>query len=173
MDRLRRITGRLRYLSRRERVLALFAAICVLALFWPRVRAEYYYLRIVTGRGEQQVTFSLRLQGLGNQAAVPPLLRLLRSDDSFLRDTAARSLARYAGEGVVSVLIQVAESDPDVEVRIASVWSLGELHDPRAMPVLRRIAASDRSVRGNAIDALWKLGPEGRAAAQALLLSEQ
>src|SRR5436309_1686827 len=75
-----------------------------------RLEAEYYYVRIVlarmSGNSGVYVGYSMGLAAFGAPEAIPPMLRLLRSSDSFVRANAARDLADYKDERVVNALMR-------------------------------------------------------------------
>lgn len=119
---------------------------------------------------------ALRHAGPAAAPALPGLGRALQRDDHDLR--------RYAGEVLVAMGPAAAAALPDLAKALEStdrnirwdamriVASLGAVAEPLAEALGR--ALSDPNVRGEAIKALGKLGPSGRAGVPALaaLLAE-
>lgn len=126
-----------------------------------RVRAEYYYLRIKMGDSTSSlVGWFSHLEHMDKSAAVPPLVRLLRDEDPWVRAVAARALQPYHRRNVVVALSKVAGKDPDEQVRRAAIDSLGAIGDPLAVPVLRDLGGKE----GGVYEALGRLGAGGRDA---------
>lgn len=118
---------------------------------------------------------SIVLGQIGERSVAGPLARALRDRDKYVRYGAALSLAAYEyhpadneehawlfaarqeweripalGSASLPVLSALA-SDPDSDVRIMAVKTLGKTRDPGAGPaLLRALADSDRQVRWEA-----------------------
>lgn len=152
-------------MSRRRRSLLLGAAIltCVgVVAAWPRLRAEYYYVRIVLDPDPSEYTrYFSQLENMGRPAAVLPLLRLLHDDNPLNRDIAARRLEQYPTPRVIDALLAAAQ-DPQLEVRIAAVTTLGEIDDARVVSTLRQIIDRNNEVESSyARIALLRLAERG------------
>lgn len=146
----------------RQRKVLLVALAGVSLAACPRVRAEYYYLRLLTalkGPSPQAAHWSMKLDLMDRDGAVAPLLRMLRHDNPWMRTVAAESLGKHRGEKVVRALLEAA-SDPDEAVRAVAIESLGKIGDPLAVSTLRRLMAE----RGVVYTVLGRMGTEGRNA---------
>jgi HEAT repeat protein len=84
-----------------------------------------------------------------------------------VRLSAVADLARWAvsegGDACVALLIELADRDPDLEVRAASVLALADAEAENALPVLLRAAeqADAPRVRQMALIAVGELAPAG------------
>jgi len=97
------------------------------------------------------------LAGMGNPAAVEPIIGLLSDRDDGLRMACARSLGQLRAEAAVPALVKILD-DPDATVRIAVMDALGEIRDPAANPAVLEQLQDDRwQVRAAAALALSKL----------------
>jgi hypothetical protein len=80
-------------------------------------------------------------EALGAQkakAGVPLLLDALKSEDQSLRKNAARSLGRIGDKQAINVLIELARTDPEADMRVTAGRAIGELEHP--MPSLGEVA---------------------------------
>ncbi|NDJ63050.1 MAG: HEAT repeat domain-containing protein [Chloroflexi bacterium] len=77
---------------------------------------------------------------IGTPQAIPPLLRTLREPTTFnnrdARKAAAQALGRVDDISAVRPLIDLLLAERDLDVQREIACSLGELHDPRAIPAL-------------------------------------
>lgn len=112
--------------------------------------------------------------GLGPRAELsldPLLTRIVLDDDPAVRDAAAAALARI-GPGAVPVLIRLVESNsPELQWRAAhALRQIG----PRAETALDALQQATRStdarVRVECLDAIWGIGKEPKAVADALIV---
>lgn len=101
---------------------------------------------------------------LGDPRAVPGLIELLNgNDDAQVRSHAAEALGHIADRRAVDSLIAHL-TDGSAEVRFWSVFALGEIGEPAAVPHLKRLASSDTatlpdlgSVSSEARDAIKRI----------------
>ncbi len=82
---------------------------------------------------------------IGDRRAVDPLLELL--DDFRLRRYAAVSLGQIGDRRALEPLIDHLRSEDHEAIKDGLVRGLGELGDPRAIPVLVRVASEDATVQ--------------------------
>jgi HEAT repeat protein len=94
---------------------------------------------------------------LCDKRAVEPLLKTLtqRSEDERVRSQAAESLGFLKDKRAAGPLI-VALKDPSTEVRFWSAFALGQLGDRRALPQLKRLATTDKTI----LDGWWEVSKE-------------
>lgn len=95
---------------------------------------------------------------LGDAAAVGPLVRALTGESGEVAKAVVRALVRLGPEAVEPLLGVVPTLGP--EGRGYGVRALGELRDPRALPVLLSVLADPDDAAGRA-DAAWALGRLG------------
>jgi hypothetical protein len=94
----------------------------------------------------------------GREAAVPALLPALRDERWQLRAAAARLLGRLGGQEVERSLVVTATVDRVADVRRAAVAGLRSGTHPDAyVPLVKSLAAGERSIRINAVRALGQL----------------
>lgn len=146
------------WLRRRKPILAVGAVLLALFLL-PRLVAECYYFMIVVGE-EEDVYYFERLERMGHSGAVPPLVRLLKNEDSLTREFAAEVLHHYRGKRAVKALMEAAREDLDERVRAAAISSLGKIGDPMALPLLKELGWKD----GRAVWVLPSMGEGGKEA---------
>jgi HEAT repeats len=92
------------------------------------------------------------------------LLEGVRSANACIRAEAAHGLMRYEGAEVLAALLDAAR-DGDAHVRMWAAWSLGELGDPIALPVLDGLTRDRRDfVAVMAAEAVAKIEEAGAAA---------
>jgi hypothetical protein len=109
------------------------------------------------------------LSRLGDRRAVAPLIEALKSDNLYMRFSAAEALGVLGDIAAVEPLI-MALKDPDAYVRISAAEALGKIGDTRAVePLASRLAdwgeGYFRLVCNAAADALKQIGtPEALAA---------
>lgn len=115
----------------------------------PRVHAESAEFEALAGA----------LGALGG-AAVPPLLRLLDSDDKETRRWAAQALGLARDSRAVESLIKRL-GDSRSDARKAAALALGEIGDPRAFdPLVKALANRDQETRRAAAIALGAIGSD-------------
>jgi HEAT repeat protein len=97
--------------------------------------------------GEIRFNAAKLLNELGAEAARSAFIEALGSEDSEMREIAARALGKvgYGEPDAVDRLINTLESDSDEDVRVAAAESLAKLDDPYALPPLGKAAEEDRS----------------------------
>jgi HEAT repeat protein len=96
---------------------------------------------------EVRVSAAYALGLLGDPQAIEPLIQKLddQTEDARVRGTAAEALGDLRDPAGVMPLI-AALNDPSAEVRFWAAFAVGQLGDPRALPQLERLAASDQAV---------------------------
>jgi len=121
----------------------------------------------------------LALGEIGNALAVEPLIKVLNSDDEYVRQEAAEALGKIGDARAVDPLIKMMLSDetqavsalgeigePAVEPLIKvleggnsdAAWALGEIGDTRAVePLINALEDDERTVRHSAAYALGKI----------------
>jgi HEAT repeat protein len=123
----------------------------------PRLRAEYYYLRILNDPYDHHL-FN-RLWFL-RDSATPTLIRLLQHDVYLTRQRAAEGLKRARDPEAVGALLEAARNDSSRSVRDSAILSLGFIGDERALPVLKQLSHENAT----ALEALTRLGTRGERA---------
>ncbi len=115
--------------------------------------------------------FAKGLGARGNDAAVPLLEVLLRSEDSDTRSAAVLALGAV-GSGKAAAALRTALKDPEEEVRAAAAVSLALLGGKDDLPAVRKAVDSrDRDVAVAAWKALALLGDADSREAAAKLLT--
>lgn len=84
---------------------------------------------------------------IGDKRSLEPLLQVLLNphEDSKTRGEAAEALANLNDPRAVDPLIKALQ-DESTEVRFWSAYALGEIGDERAVPELKRLAATDEAI---------------------------
>jgi len=113
--------------------------------------------------------------GSNAKAAVPTLMRLLKSDAKFGRAGAAYVLARIGAQNAIPVLKQTINEKGYDSLQMASAWALVTLKPDNAdfaelaIPHLTNGLTSKRSLaRREAADALGRIGSSAKSAVPAL-----
>lgn len=105
--------------------------------------------------------FSDTLVGYGAKATWP-LLAYIRINHPYETQgvtLALRTLAQINDDQAVGPLLEILEKSSDVEVRIATVYALGELGSPEALPALDALLDDDAwALRAKSASALGGLG---------------
>jgi len=135
----------------------------------PRVRSDQDACRD-EGDGVQSAALNAVLQ-MDADRAVPLLKRVLERRDpesACLRRRAVFMLSQHETAETSGLLVQLAKTDPDPEVRNQAVFWLSQVSAPEAVTALRDILATstDRALQEKAIFALSQ--HEGPTASQAL-----
>ncbi|MGB5770830.1 MAG: HEAT repeat domain-containing protein [Crocosphaera sp.] len=100
------------------------------------------------------------LGNIGNEAAVPVLIKALSDSDSYVRSSAAEALVNIGNEAAVRGLIQ-ALSDSDSDLRWRAAEALGNIGNEAAVRgLIQALSDSDRYVRSSAAQALGNIGNE-------------
>jgi HEAT repeat protein len=141
------------------------AAKALIALGDKRVVPPLIALAQGAGASEQRAAAVYALGFLYDARALAPLVQVLRDrrEDAQLRGHAAEALAYLGHRRAVPALI-AALDDPSPEVRLWSVFALGELGDRRAVAPLERLAATDVTP----VPGWWTVGEEAREALKRL-----
>jgi HEAT repeat protein len=114
------------------------------------------------GTGAESAEYEALAGAIGTlgSEAVPPLLRLLDSDDRETRRWAASALGLTRDSRATEPLIKRL-SDPRSEVRKAAALALGEIADSRAIdPLAAALAGRDHETRRAVVIALGAIGSE-------------
>lgn len=90
--------------------------------------------------------------------AVQPLIVLLDDPNAALRQRAVESLGEIRHQPTVDQLMQMLRADSAVEVRLAAAKALGQLKNPKAVPVLEEALDDEFTVRCRAIVAIGQIG---------------
>jgi HEAT repeat protein len=108
------------------------------------VRTLLDILQSATTDQEHRVAAAYALGFSFDSRAVAPLSRILgdRVQGARLRGYVAEALGYLGDVTAVGALIR-ALSDPSAEVRYWAAFALGQIGDRRALPRLRKLAASD------------------------------
>ncbi len=80
---------------------------------------------------------------LQDPRAVEHLKRLLKDENSFVRQEAVLSLGLLRTQEAVNEIIDVLEKDKDAQVRQSAVVALGYIGDKKVVPVLTKILKSE------------------------------
>ena len=100
------------------------------------------------------------IEVLGNieeQAALDPLIELLKDPNDEIRANSAWSLGKLQNKKALESLI-IMLNDECPEVRENAAWALGKLNDIRVIPyLLRAISDPDEIVQNNAKEAIEKI----------------
>jgi HEAT repeat protein len=126
---------------------------CPVAVLRQGLRSRSVASRAVT------VELLGRFQAL---AAIDEVVERLHADPSAeVRARAARALGRMSSPRAVDDLLSCIDDGP-VVVRVQAIWALGEIGDPRVVPVLRDIVLRPaRQMGEQAASALLVIGPSG------------
>lgn len=102
--------------------------------------------------------------------AAPALAEALKRTPKTHRITVAHVLARIdpENEDAVATLMQGLQ-DTDAKIRVHSAFVVGDLRMKTAVPLLAKMAANDDGMRGAAMIALAKLGPDAEEAIPVLV----
>ena len=96
--------------------------------------------------------------GADADATLPEGWMLSGMEDPPLREETAREIGRKKAVRGVGLLEQHAKSDPDIKVRVACLWALGELGRPEPVPTIcASICEQDAGIRAAAAEALGKI----------------
>jgi len=109
---------------------------------------------------------------LGDEAAIPQLVRLLRAREGRLAMSAANALAAI-GRPAVNALVEALPSQrAELELRKAIVHALISIGEPAIDPLIAALDHHSAAVRGTAEEALTSIGPAAMEALIAALRSE-
>jgi HEAT repeat protein len=125
---------------------------------------ELLYPSLMSDDDERAAAVAWTLGRLGDASASEPLRRLLRSSRATpdARAHAAEALGALASRDSLPDLA-AALDDPIPEVRYWAVYALGAIGDPSVLPLLERLATSDRDVV-----ALGSIAQEAAQAAESI-----
>jgi HEAT repeat protein len=146
---------------RREHALALAANLRLEGAFAEAVRA------LEDPAFPRRYVAAWALGELGHTGAVGPLVEALKRESGEVAKAVVRALVRLGPEAVGPLLPEVPSLG--AEGRGYAVRALGELRDPRALPVLLSLLADPADASGRA-DAAWALGQLGDPRAGEALL---
>jgi HEAT repeat protein len=110
------------------------------------------------------------LGGIHDPRSVPALLKLLRSKDDYVRIDAIQALAALRAPEAVAPLMELALDDASSpQVNRRAVAALGDIGDPKAVPVLLKALYKQRGNQNFASEASFALYQVGKPAVQALV----
>jgi len=115
---------------------------------------------------------AIALGKIPGAAAVPPLLRLLKSKDGYVQLEAIRSLGEQRAKEAVEPLVAMALDDSlEPLINRKAVQALGEIGDPRAIPTLVKMMFKQHRTRGDSFygDSSFSLFQIGAPARDAVL----
>ncbi|NQE35343.1 Phycocyanobilin lyase subunit alpha [Microcoleus sp. IPMA8] len=94
---------------------------------------------------------------IGDEKAIPGLLKLLEDSHSYVRSSAADALGKIGDEKAIPGLLKLLEG-LDYYVRSSAADALGKIGDVKAIPgLLKLVEDSDSGVRWSAADALGNI----------------
>ncbi|MEP6488282.1 HEAT repeat domain-containing protein [Microcoleus vaginatus GB2-A3] len=97
---------------------------------------------------------------IGDEKAIPGLLKLVEHSDSDVRSSAADALAKIGDKKAIPGLLKLLEHS-DSDVRSSATDALGKIGEEKGIPgLLKLLEHSDSDVRRVAADALGKIGDE-------------
>jgi HEAT repeat protein/Cdc6-like AAA superfamily ATPase len=108
----------------------------------------------------------------GDAAAVPQLMRLLRSREGRLADSAARALTAIGEPAVQALVDALPTRRAELELRKAIVNALVTIGEPAINPLIRSLDHHSAAVRGAAEEALTRIGPPAMEALIVALRTE-
>ena len=92
---------------------------------------------------------------IGSRRAIPFLRQLAHRDNPFVRREAVTALGQTGDGGLVSLLADILQSDPDTEVRASAAKSLGSFRDTTAVqPLILSLQDTSAAVRRHALASL-------------------
>ena len=133
---------------------------------------------LVAALAEEELSLRLSaaraLGRLRSARAGPALTALLKDNAPALRREAARALGLIGSKTAAPALAAVVKSEPELEPRLAMILALGQLGDPRQVPLLESFSKdTSQTTRLAAAQALCALGaPSGLELAKRLLASK-
>jgi HEAT repeat protein len=105
---------------------------------------------------------------LGDPAAVEPLSKLLKSRDQYVQLAAVRALGLLKAPQAVDALMDIAENNENNFMIKNAIMSLGDIGDPKAIPLLTKMMFFERGVSFYR-EASYALFQFGKDAVQPLL----
>jgi len=110
------------------------------------------------------------LGNLGDPKAVPTLVRLMKSRDSYVRIEAINALGKLKAKEAVPALMELATDEGgETFINKKAIQALGEIGDPQAVPALVRMMFKERRAVSFYVESSFALYQVGRPAADALL----
>ena len=110
------------------------------------------------------------LGGTHDPRAVPALLKLLKSKDDYVRIDAIQALGTLKAPEAVGPLMELALDDASSpQVNRRAVAALGDIGDPKAVPVLLKALYKQRGNQNFASEASFSLYQVGKPAVDALV----
>lgn len=112
------------------------------------IEALWTVLRKESDASVRRSAVSSLQSGWITDKVVPPLRFALGDSDAWVREWAARGLHNYKDEAAMEVLITLATTDPEPQVRSASLLTLGRYEHERAVDaIIRELRDPDDGVR--------------------------
>jgi HEAT repeat protein len=109
---------------------------------------------------------------IGDQKAVPTLMRLMKARDPYVRIEAINALGMLKATKAVDALIDLAQDDSDQNANFLSkkcIQALGEIGDPKAVPMLVKMMFLERRGVSFYAESSFALFQIGRPASDALV----
>jgi HEAT repeat protein len=102
---------------------------------------------------------------IGDERAIGPLVNVMKdqNESPTVRGVAAEAFANIGDKSGVEPLIDALE-DSSAEVRFWAAFALGQLGDPRALPKLERLVATDKEI----VLGWWSVSKEAAEAIEAI-----
>jgi HEAT repeat protein len=113
---------------------------------------------------------AIALGALGDQRAVPALIKSLNMKDDYTRIAAIEALgALKAGEAAPKLMEMAAAENEPPFVSKKAIMALGEIGDPKAIPVLLKMMFKERNRVSFYVESSFALYQFGQPAADAVL----
>jgi HEAT repeat protein len=108
---------------------------------------------------EEELVRHVAVKQLEKQENATALIAALRNDSTGVRRVAAWYMGRKGVNQATDVLIEQVQGENDIEALRAAIWSLGMLHDTRAVPYLRKLSKHpNRLIATTAQESASRLG---------------
>ncbi|RMF81047.1 MAG: HEAT repeat domain-containing protein [Chloroflexi bacterium] len=107
-------------------------------------RTQRFITYLQRGGREESVTAIKKLAEIGDPAAIPELIKVLKGRPDEVRIEAAKTLGDFKAKEAVPALRRMA-TDPQVNVSTAAVEALGRIGDPSVVPLLGEILEAHQS----------------------------
>jgi HEAT repeat protein/pSer/pThr/pTyr-binding forkhead associated (FHA) protein len=145
-------------ISQKDAIMGVSAA-TALASFTDEKTVEWLYTNALrrAAAGKARAAAAEALGRIGEERAIPYLLKALSDNNSETRAAAAIALGRFREKGAVEKLVRLLRSR-DARTRVAALLAIGSIRDPApAGDVIKRLKDKDPSVRSAAARALGSL----------------
>jgi HEAT repeat protein len=99
------------------------------------------------------------LEKICNTTSIPLLLEIIAEPDYYINKIASKLLGKIGDKSVVPSLVKILGSEKDFGVRVSTIYALGHLKCPDAIPTLADLLNDDnREIRSTAAYALGEIG---------------